>query len=148
MSTPTPAEMTAYVRSVIPIIDAMELEIVEAGRNEVAAKLPFAPNKNHFGASYAGSLFTVAEVLGGVFASTAMIMEGAVPLVKRVEIDFRRPATTDVVSRTTLTDAEIERVLAETAEHGKSDFQLHAEITDEAGTVVASTVGFYQLRKF
>lgn len=148
MSTPTPAELTAYVRSVIPIIDAMGLEIVEAGRNEVAARLPFAPNKNHFGASYAGSLFTVAEVLGGIFASTSMTLEGAVPLVKRVEIDFRRPATTDVVSRTRLEDDEIARVLAETAERGKSDFQLQTELTDEAGTVVATTLGFYQLRKF
>ena len=39
-------------------------------------------------------------------------------------------------------------MLAEYAERGKSDFELVAEVTDEAGTVVARTRGLYQLRRF
>lgn len=126
----------------------MGVEIIEAGHNSVAARLPAAPNVNHFGTAYAGSLFTVAEVLGGVFAQTSLAAERGVPLVKRVEIDFLRPAITDVVARATLDDAEITRVLTEYAERGKSDFELVAEVTDESGTVVARTRGVYQLRRF
>ena len=148
MSQPTPADLTAYVRGAIPIMDQMGIEVLEAGRTDVAARLPIGPNGNHFGSAYAGSLFTVAEVLGGLYASTSLVMEGAVPLVKQVTIDFRRPATTDVVARATLSEDEIARILAETAERGKSDFELLAEVTDEAGTLVASTRGLYQLRKF
>lgn len=144
----TPESLTDYVRSAIPIMDAMGIEIVEAGRNDVAARLPIGPNGNHFGSAYAGSLFTVAEVLGGLYASTSLVLEGAVPLVKRVEIDFRRPASTDVVSRARLDDSEIERILAETEERGKSDFELRAEVTDEAGTLCAATLGVYQMRRF
>ena len=141
-------EVTASVRHLIPIVAAMRVEVIEAEANSVAARLPAAPNVNHFGTAYAGSLFTVAELLGGVFARTSLAAEGGVPLVKRVEIDFLRPAMTDVVSRTTLSDSEIARVLAEYAERGKSDFELLAEVTDEAGTVVARTRGTYQLRRF
>lgn len=144
----TPEELTAHVRAMIPIMDAMGVEVVEAGRNTVAARLPSGPNGNHFGTTYAGSLFTVAEVLGGLYASTSLALEGAVPLVKSVTIDFRRPATTDVVARATLADDVIERVLAETAASGKSDFELLTEVTDTHGTVVASTRGTYQLRRF
>lgn len=144
----TPEEVTAHVRKMIPIFEAMQLEVVEAGRNTVAARLPAAPNVNHFGTSYAGSLFSVAEVLGGVYASTSLVLEGAVPLVKQVTIDFLRPATTDVVARATLTDETIERVLAETAENGKSNFDLDTEVVDAEGTVVARTRGLYQLRRF
>lgn len=141
-------EITASLKELIPIVAAMGVEVIEAEANSVAARLPRAPNVNHFGTSYAGSLFTVAELLGGVFARTSLGAEGGVPLVKRVEIDFLRPAMTDVVARTTLSDEEIARVLAEYAERGKSDFELLTEVTDEAGTVVARTRGIYQLRRF
>lgn len=144
----TPADLTAHVRTMIPIMDAMGVEVVEAGRNTVAARLPAGPNGNHFGTTYAGSLFTVAEVLGGLYASTSLVLEGAVPLIKSMTIDFLRPATTDVVARTTLADEVIERVLAQTAERGKSDFELVAEVSDAQGTVVARTTGLYQLRRF
>lgn len=144
----TPEDVTAHVRQMIPIFRAMEVEIVEAGRTTVAARLPAGPNSNHFGTTYAGCLFSVAEVLGGVYASTSLVLDGAVPLVKQVTIDFLRPATTTVTARSTLSEETIARVLAETEERGKSDFLLETEVTDEQGTVVARTTGTYQLRRF
>lgn len=143
----TTEEMTAHVRRMIPIFGAMELEVVEAGRTTVAARIPAGPNGNHFGATYAGCLFSVAEVLGGIFASTSLVLEGAVPLVKQVTIDFLRPATTAVTARASLTEETIARVLAETSERGKADFLLETEVSDEQGTVVARTSCTYQLRR-
>ncbi|WP_435768391.1 PaaI family thioesterase [Nocardioides sp. SYSU DS0651] len=142
-----PAQLTAQIRQLIPIFEPMGVEVVEAGRNTVAARIPAAPNVNHFGSVYAGSLFTVAEVLGGLFAQTALVLEGAVPLVKSLTIDFRRPASTAVVARASMSDEEAERVLAETLRDGKAEYLLEAEVTDEAGTVVATTRGTYQLRR-
>ena len=140
------AELTAGVHALVPILGAMGLEVVESGPGVAAAKLPAGPNVNHFGVSYAGSLFSVAEMLGGLMGGSSFDVPGAVPLVKRLEIDFTRPATTDVVARTTLSDDEIARVQAEASEQGKANFELQAEVTDESGTVVARTHGFYQLR--
>lgn len=144
----TPEEFTANIHQLIPIAAAMQVEVIEAEGNVVAARLPSGPNVNHFGTAYAGSLFTVAELLGGVLAGTALAAEGGVPLVKRVEIDFLRPATTDVVARAAIGDEDVVRVLAEYAERGKADFELVAEVTDATGTVVARTRGDYQLRRF
>ncbi|GAA4810556.1 hypothetical protein GCM10025786_13710 [Nocardioides caeni] len=141
-------ELTADVRRLIPILDAMQVEIIELDRTTAAARIPAGPNVNHFGMAYAGSLFTVAEVLGGLFPRTSLAAEGGVPLVKRMEIDFLRPAATDVVSRTSITEDEIARILSEYDERGKADFELATEVTDTAGTVVAATRGFYQLRRF
>ena len=84
----------------------------------------------------------------GVFASTSLTIEGGVPLVKQVTIDFLKPATTDVTARASLTEETIERVLAETAAHGKSNFDLATEVVDADGVVVARTSGAYQLRVF
>lgn len=141
-------QITDEIRRIIPIFEAMQVEVVELDRTTAAARIPAAPNVNHFGMAYAGSLFTVAEVLGGLFPRTSLATDDGVPLVKRMEIDFLRPAATDVVSRTSLTEDEIARILSEYAERGKSDFELVAEVTDTAGTVVARTRGFYQLRRF
>ena len=141
-------QTTDDIRRIIPVLDAMQVEVVELERTSVAARIPAGPNVNHFGTAYAGSLFTVAEVLGGLLPRTSMAVEGGVPLVKSVTIDFLRPATTAVVARASITEDEIARVLAECDERGKSDFELVAELTDEAGTVVARTRGLYQLRRF
>lgn len=139
------AAATANVHAVVPILGAMGLEVIEASPGRAAARIPTGPNVNHFGVSYAGSLFSVAEMLGGIIGGFFDV-PGAIPLVKRLEIDFTRPAMTAATARTTLSDAEIARIQEEATAQGKSNFELLTEVTDEAGTVVAKTHGFYQLR--
>jgi acyl-coenzyme A thioesterase PaaI-like protein len=139
------AEATAGVHAVVPILGAMGLEVLEAAPGRAAARIPSGPNVNHFGVAYAGSLFSVAEMLGGIIGGFFDV-PGAIPIVKRLEIDFTRPAMTAATARTTLSDEEIARVQDEATANGKSNFELLAEVTDEEGTVVAKTHGFYQLR--
>ena len=143
----TPEDVTAHVRAMVPVLATMGLEVVEAERTRVAARIPSEPNSNHVGTTYAGCLFSVAEVLGGVFASTSLVLEGTVQLVKQLTIDFLRPATTAVTARARLTEETIARVLAETEAHGKADFELETEVSDEHGTLVARTRATYQLRR-
>jgi thioesterase domain-containing protein len=147
MSADAGAEMTAYVHQAIPILGAMGLEVTEAADGRAAARIPLEPNRNHFGVIYAGSLFTVAEMLGGAIGFTALQLEGFVPLVKSLEIKFLRPAATSVTASTSLTPDEVERVRAEASSNGKADFELVCDVVDENGVVVASTVGQYQLRR-
>jgi acyl-coenzyme A thioesterase PaaI-like protein len=139
------AAATANVHAVVPILGAMGLEVIEAAPGRAGARIPTGPNVNHFGVTYAGSLFSVAEMLGGIIGGFFDV-PGAIPLVKRLEIDFTRPATTAVTARTTLSDDEIVRIQSETTENGKSNFELLTEVVGDDGTVVAKTHGFYQLR--
>ncbi len=82
----TPEELTREQHAVIPILAAMGTRVVEAGDGRGVVELPAGPNVNHFGALYAGSLFTAAEVLGGLIPGTTFDLEGElagfVPLVK------------------------------------------------------------------
>ena len=139
------AEATAGVHAVVPILGAMGLEVLEAAPGRAAARIPTGPNVNHFGVTYAGSLFSVAEMLGGIIGGFFDV-PGAIPIVKRLEIDFTRPAMTASTARTTLSDEEIARVQDEATTNGKANFELLTEVTDDEGTVVAKTHGFYQLR--
>ena len=138
-------EQTAMVHAVVPILGKMGLEVLVAEPGRAVARIPTEPNVNHFGVTYAGCLFSVAEMLGGIIGGFFDV-PGAIPIVKRLEIDFTRPAMTAVTASTTLSAGERDRIQSEATESGKSNFELLTEVVDEAGTVVAKTHGFYQLR--
>jgi thioesterase domain-containing protein len=151
-SVKTPEELTREQHAAIPILAAMDTRVIEAGNGKGVIELPAAPNVNHFGALYAGSLFTAAELLGGLIPVTTFDFEGElagfVPLVKSVEIRFLRPALGAVRARAELAPEDRERIPTEALESGKSEFVLEAEIVDGDGTVVAATRGVYQVRRF
>jgi len=151
METTQPTDLdalTAGVRALVPILGKMGITIIDASHGQAAAVLPAGPNGNHFGTTYAGSLFSVAEMLGGVIGFNTFSLEGFIPLVKSLDIHFARPATTDVTARTSLSTDEIARIEAEALATGRAQFVLEATVTDAAGEVVATTTGIYQLRKF
>lgn len=140
--------MTDLVHQTVPILEKMGIEVLESVPGRAVALLPFEANRNHVGTAYAGSLFSVAEVLGGVLALQSFTLEGYAPVVKSMSINYLKPALGDVCATVEISHDEIARVLAEAAEVGKSNYELAATVTDENGVVVASTVGQYQLRKF
>jgi thioesterase domain-containing protein len=150
-TTPTPEQLTQSSRTSIPILAAMGIRVVEAGDGRAVVELPGEPNVNHFGALYAGSLFTAAEVLGGVIPRSTFDLEGElkgfVPLLKSFEIHFLRPAMGTVQARAELAPGDGQRLPREALERGKAEFTLAAAIVDEAGTVVSTTTGLYQLRR-
>ncbi|HSF37348.1 MAG TPA: YiiD C-terminal domain-containing protein [Nocardioides sp.] len=137
----------------VPILEAMGIRVVDLRPGFAAADLPPEPNVNHFGVTYAGSLFSVAEMLGGLLSLATFDLEeggelaGCVPLVKESTIRFRRPALGVVRATASLSDDEVARVRADALATGKGEFVLEATLTDAAGEVVASTVGTYQLRR-
>ena len=135
----------------VPILEAMGIRVVEVRPGVAVAELPPEPNVNHFGVTYAGSLFSVAEMLGGLLALATFDLEGElagfVPLVKESTIMFRRPALGVVRASASLSAQEAERVRADALATGKGEFVLEATLTDTQGEVVASTSGTYQVRR-
>ena len=144
-------EATAGMHALIPIVGAMGIRIIDAGPGRATVELPAGPNGNHFGVLYAGSLFTAAEVLGGIIPQASFDFQGElvgfVPLVKKAEISYVRPGMGDVRASATVAAEEIERVRQEALENGKAEFVIEAEIVDGNGTVVATTRAVNQLRK-
>ena len=132
----------------VPILEAMGIRVVEARSGHAVAELPPEPNVNHFGVTYAGSLFSVAEMLGGVLSLVSFDLDGMVPVVKASSIRFRRPAMGVIRAEVSLSEDEIARVQSDAQATGKGEFELEAVLTDSTGEVVATTVGTYQIRRF
>jgi acyl-coenzyme A thioesterase PaaI-like protein len=131
-----------------PFVERAGLELLHLERGRAVLRLPFEPNINHVGMVYAGALFTVAEVPGGVLFLSAFDVSRFYPVVGEMRIRFVQPALTAVTVDARMSEDEIERVAGDLEEHGKAKYVLEQEVRDEAGTLVATTSATYFGRSF
>lgn len=122
----------------------LKAEILEPGH--VRLRMPIEGNKNHIGSMYAGALFTLAEIPGGALFLTSFDVQRFYPIVKEMNLRFRRPAMGDITVEARLGTTEIQRLQDEAKEHGKAEYTLQLQLTDASGEVVAESRGLYQLR--
>ncbi|MFZ3183602.1 MAG: YiiD C-terminal domain-containing protein [Pseudomonas sp.] len=113
----------------------------------VRLQMPLAGNQNHLGSMYAGALFTLAEIPGGALFMTSFDVTRFYPIVKEMNLRFRRPAKGDICVEARLSTEQIEQLQNEAQANGKADYLLELELTDASGEVVALSRGLYQLRK-
>lgn len=122
----------------------LKAEVLEAGH--VRLRMPLKGNQNHIHNMYAGALFTVAELPGGVLMMTSFDARRFYPIVKEAGLRFLRPAASDVTVDARLSEDEIQRIGEEATTNGKADFVLDLQLKDENGDVVAESHAVYQLR--
>lgn len=130
-----------------PFIERCGVSVVEVAKGYCHLRMPLKGNKNHIGIMYAGALFTLAEFPGGVVYLTLFDMAEMYPILKGLDINFYRPATTDIDVKISINEAEAERIRSTTLTEGKCDFGWQAELTNSAGEVVAVADCRYQMRK-
>jgi acyl-coenzyme A thioesterase PaaI-like protein len=123
------------------------LRVVELRPGYVKCLMPFRNNGNHIGSMYAGALFIVAEIPGGALFLSSFDTSKYFPIVKSLNIDFLKPAKSDVTVEISMTTEQIAAIQAEADSNGKAEFVLKGELKDSAGVVVAESHGVYQIRK-
>ncbi len=123
----------------------LKAEVLERGHVELLA--PAAGNQNHIGSMYAGALFTLAEIPGGALFLTSFNTQRFYPVLKGMNVDFKRPALGDIRVSASLSDAEIQRIEQQAKTEGKAPYTLTLELKDAQGAVVAISQGQYQLRQ-
>lgn len=132
-------EQIAFVKR-----SGLKAEILEPGH--VRLRMPFEGNQNHIGTLYAGALFTLAEVPGGALFLTSFDARRFYPIVKELNLRFRRPARGDISVDARLGSDGIQRIRQEAEDRGKADYWLELQLIDASGEVVAESRGLYQLR--
>jgi thioesterase domain-containing protein len=130
----------------IAFVQRSGLKVLEARRGSVKLLMPYRGNENHIGTMYAGALFTLAEVPGGVLYLTSFDTSKFFPVVKELNIQFRRPVTSDVTVEVGLSEEAVTAIEVQAEANGKAEFVLEAELKTEEGTTVAISRGVYQLR--
>lgn len=139
-------QLTAETRASVPMAEHTRIRVVEAEVGRVVLAMPLEGNGNHIGTMYAGALFTLAEIPGGTLFRTTFDPTRYYPVVKGVDIRFRRFATTEITVEAGLTAEEVAAITNQADTEGKADFTLNLELRDDNGEVVATSNNEYQLR--
>ncbi len=137
--------LTKFVGQAIPFSTRNGFKVIDVRRGYVKAFMPFKPNKNHFNAMYAGALFTVAELPGGIITLLSFD-ERFFPILVDLKMEFVKMAKTDVTVEFYLSDEELKRIESDTLSEGKGEFVLEGEIKDSSGELVAKSFANYQVR--
>ncbi|MCD6571401.1 MAG: YiiD C-terminal domain-containing protein [Deltaproteobacteria bacterium] len=136
-----------FAVSGIEAIKRTGIRVLEMRDRYAKFLMPLEGNVNHVGMMYAGSLFTIGEFTGGIIFGASFDYNKFFPIVKEVNIRFRRPAMTDVTIEVELSKEEVKRIQKEAEEKGKADFTLDLEIKDVQGETVSLVHGIWQMRK-
>ncbi|MGP0171787.1 YiiD C-terminal domain-containing protein [Pseudomonas sp. NCHU5208] len=132
-------EQIAFVKR-----SGLKADVLEPGF--VRLCMPLQGNQNHIGSMYAGALFTLAEMPGGALFLTSFDTERFYPVIKDMNLRFRRPAMGDIRVEARLSPEDIARLQEQAGLHGKADYLLELQLTDGNAEVVAESRGQYQLR--
>lgn len=133
--------------SKLDVIKRTGFQILELRDGYVKLLMPIDVNKNHVGIMYAGSLFTLGEIVGGIMWGLMFDVEKFYPVVKEVNIQFKRPAMTDVSLEKEFSKEEANRIQEKAEKDGKADYELELELKDTTGEIVAVVKGVWQIRK-
>lgn len=108
--------------------------------NNFMVGLPEAPQYlNHLGTVHASALLAVAEAGSGEFLLRNFgHIESLVPVVRKFEARFRKPAKGPVNSRCVLDEGVIGSWIADLDAHGRFSAAIPVEVIDSTGSVVLS----------
>lgn len=100
---------------------------------------------NHLGTVHASALTAVAEAGSGQYLADLFgQVEGLVPVVRRMEVKFRKPAKGGVQARAKVEPEEAERWRGEFITRGRVIVSVPMEVVDAGGVVVlTSTVEWF-----
>ncbi|MBP7972633.1 MAG: YiiD C-terminal domain-containing protein [Candidatus Nanopelagicales bacterium] len=140
-----PATATSFVHAAVPGVGRMGVVVEAVEPGYVRLRMPIEGNGNHMGTMYAGALFAIAELPGGILPLT-VLQNGLVPIVSDMTITFRRAARTDVFLDARIDPDELRSLGDLAIAEGKATFELNLTIVDDAGSAVATTQATYQLR--
>lgn len=118
----------------------------EIGAGTVVLRVPIEGNTNHLGTMYAGALFALAELPGGLLPLAVLSAGRYVPIVTDMQVRFTAAARSDVTLAARMDPAVLGELAARADAEGQASFVLHAEGRDAQGRTVLTSTGHYALR--
>jgi len=130
--------ITADIGDTIPFVATAGVEIETYTPVQVRVALDDRPAvHNHVGTAHASALSLLAETATGLVVALNL-PEGAVPLLRSMQIDFRRMARGRVTARAALSPAEQERIAGRPI--GKVDVEVSLVSPDAEEPAVRGTL--------
>ena len=105
---------------------------------------------NHLGTVHAGAMLALAEASSGEYLlrEFGSLPYPVLPVVRRVEAKFRKPARGAVHSRVSVPPAERDAFVQTLAERGRALLAVRADVHDDQGVhVLATTIEWFVARQ-
>lgn len=119
------------------------VQVLDQTPNSLRVQMPLAGNTNHFGAMYAGVIFTLAEFpFGALFVQRFPLTE-MVPVIGELTIRYLAPVTSDLFVSVEVSDKEWDQIRSDVAANGKAKLVRSLELADEAGAIKAVASATY-----
>lgn len=138
-------DLQQLLNTELPITLHLGLRVAVADPEQVILRAPLAPNRNHRGTAFAGSLNAIATLAGWSWLTLFLQqhhLAGQVVL-QDSSIAYARPVASDFTATCVAPEAgAITRFLAAFHRSGRGRLRLAAELTDEAG-IAGSFTGRY-----
>jgi thioesterase domain-containing protein len=125
-------DLERVLASELPITQHLGIGVQQADPDGVVLRLPLAPNRNHQGTMFAGSLNAVATLAGWavVWLEVAHARLSAAVVVQDSSIDYLRPVAADCVARCAPpAPADRDRFIAALARHHRARLAVSVAVT-------------------
>lgn len=144
---PTPHQALAAVwADRMPITTALGVTVAELDTDHLSLVMPLAPNRNHKGTVFAGSLSALATLTGWSVVWLKLRESGvdAHVVIQDAQIRYLSPTRSDVKADSDFPDETTwQRALAGLQRRRKARLTLAATLRDTDGEVVATFSGRY-----
>ena len=142
----TPPMATQFVHASVPAIGRLGVVVEAIAPGEVTLRVPLEGNTNHLGTMYAGALFALAELPGGLLPLVVLGPGSHVPILVGMSVHYTAAARTDVTLRATLPVEEVLALARRADAEGQAEFALALDAQEAAGRTVISSEAHYVLR--
>ena len=142
------SEIQALISKKVPVSEFLGLVVEEVEPGHVKLMLPFSNRvQNHLEIVYAGAIFALAEIAGGIAMLSVFDTSKYTLLVERLSIEFQRPSRRDLWCDLTLAPEMVAQVREQVKSEGKAKMTLPIEVKDGRQRVIARIQGAYYVRR-
>jgi thioesterase domain-containing protein len=126
----SPQELTRYLHDHIPLTAAMQLRVLRNDAQGVELEAPLAPNRNHRGTGFGGSLVTLGIATGWTLLQQGLRRESlpARVVVQRSECDYLEPVTEAFRSAGSVPAEEWSRFVAALRQRGRARITVNSSL--------------------
>lgn len=126
----SPVELTAYLHQHIPLTAALGARVTRSDKHEIEIHAPFAPNINHRGTAFGGSLATMGILSGWAVLHQALSHEkiSAKLVIQKSECDFAEPVNAAFSAISRITEKDWHRFLVTLKRYNKARITVASQI--------------------
>jgi len=134
----------------LPITGALGIAVVSAPPGALVLQMPLAPNRNHKGTAFAGSLSALTTLAGWSLLWLALREAGdhAHVVIQDSSMRYLKPVHSDAFATATAPDPEAMRhLLTALRRHGRGRVTVDVTVRDAGGVEVAAMTGRYVVHR-